>query len=96
MKRLSKYNDPIETAREGLTPEEARAVAREDSRLIYLVMDLRDIITNPANTSTPCDMADLLSWMRRIREGLPTTLKFNSKSYNEIVAEFTGKAPVTQ
>lgn len=33
---LSKYNDPIEDAREGLTPDEARAVAREDARLIYL------------------------------------------------------------
>ena len=33
---LSKYNDPTEDAREGLTPDEARAVAREDPRLIHL------------------------------------------------------------
>lgn len=36
---LSKYNDPTEDAREGLTPDEARAVAREDSRLIYLTLE---------------------------------------------------------
>src|SRR5690348_8034774 len=35
---LSKYNDPTEHAREGLTPDEARAVAREDSSLIYLTL----------------------------------------------------------
>ena len=33
---LSKYNDPIEDAREGLTPDEARKIAREDPRLIYI------------------------------------------------------------
>lgn len=33
---IRKYNDPIEDAREDLTPEEARAVAREDARLVYL------------------------------------------------------------
>jgi hypothetical protein len=33
---LDKYNDPTEEAREGLSPDEARAVAREDARLIYL------------------------------------------------------------
>jgi hypothetical protein len=37
---LCKYNDPIEGAREGLTVEEAEAVAREDDSLIYL--DLPD------------------------------------------------------
>ena len=35
---LSKYNDTTEDAHEGLTPDEARAVAREDSRLIYLTL----------------------------------------------------------
>lgn len=35
---LSKYNDPTEDAREGLTPDEARAVAREDPKLIWLDM----------------------------------------------------------
>jgi len=33
---LNKYNDPIEGAREDLTPDEARAVAREDARLIWI------------------------------------------------------------
>jgi hypothetical protein len=33
---LSKYADPTEGARYGLTPDEARAVAREDPSLIYL------------------------------------------------------------
>lgn len=33
---LSKYADPVEGAREGLTVEEARLVAREDPGLIYL------------------------------------------------------------
>jgi hypothetical protein len=33
---LSKYNDPIEDAREGLTPAEARKIAAEDPNLIYL------------------------------------------------------------
>lgn len=33
---LCKYNDPIEDAREGLSIEEAREIAREDSSLIYL------------------------------------------------------------
>ena len=33
---LSKYNDPIEDAREGLTPDEARRIAGEDPALIYL------------------------------------------------------------
>lgn len=34
--RLSKYADPIEDAREGLTVEEAREVAAEDPSLIYV------------------------------------------------------------
>jgi hypothetical protein len=33
---LSKYNDPIEEAREDLSVEEANAVARDDPGLIYL------------------------------------------------------------
>jgi hypothetical protein len=33
---LSKYEDPIEDAREGLTPAEARKIASEDPSLIYL------------------------------------------------------------
>ena len=35
---LSKYSDPTEDAREDLTWEEARAIAREDSRLIYVTI----------------------------------------------------------
>jgi len=31
-----KYSDPIEDAREDLTPDEARKVALEDPSLIYL------------------------------------------------------------
>lgn len=33
---LSKYNDPTEGAREGLSVDEARQVAREDPSLIYV------------------------------------------------------------
>jgi hypothetical protein len=33
---LSKYNDPIEDACEGLTPDEARKIVREDPSLIYI------------------------------------------------------------
>lgn len=33
---LNKYTDPIEEAREGLTPAEARAVAAEDPALIWI------------------------------------------------------------
>lgn len=37
--RLSKYADPTEDAREGLTVEEAREIAREDASLIYIKAD---------------------------------------------------------
>lgn len=33
---LNKYTDPVEDAREGLTPDEARTVAHEDPTLIYI------------------------------------------------------------
>jgi len=33
---LSKYADPTEDAREGLTTEEAREIAREDPSLIFV------------------------------------------------------------
>lgn len=33
---LSKYTDPTEESREGLSVEEAREVAKEDPSLIYL------------------------------------------------------------
>lgn len=36
---LSKYADPVEDARQHLTPEEARKIAREDPRLIYLEIE---------------------------------------------------------
>lgn len=32
---LNKYNDPTEEAREGITIEEARQIAKEDVNLIY-------------------------------------------------------------
>lgn len=34
---LGKYEDPTEGAREGLTADEAAAVAREDASLVYVV-----------------------------------------------------------
>ena len=37
---LSKYADPAEDAREGLTPDEARKVAAEDPALIYAEVQL--------------------------------------------------------
>lgn len=33
---LTKYNDPTEDHREGLTPDEARVIANEDPSLIYI------------------------------------------------------------
>lgn len=33
---LCKYGDPIEESRSGLTPDEARDIARQDPSLIYL------------------------------------------------------------
>ena len=36
---LSKYADPVEGAREGLTVEEATEIAREDPGLVYLDVD---------------------------------------------------------
>jgi hypothetical protein len=53
---LNKYTDPTEEAREGLTPEEARAVAREDARLIWLDAELLvvDPITDATETADSC------------------------------------------
>lgn len=36
---LNKYNDPIEDARQGLTPEEARKIANQDPSLIYITLE---------------------------------------------------------
>lgn len=36
---LSKYADPTEDARDGLTPDEAREVAKEDPSLIYIAIE---------------------------------------------------------
>lgn len=33
---LNKYTDPSEEARQGVTPEEAREIAKEDPELIYI------------------------------------------------------------
>jgi hypothetical protein len=41
---LSKYADPIEDAREGLTVSEAREVASEDPGLVYLDASAADIV----------------------------------------------------
>ena len=35
---LSKYTDPTEDAREGLSADEARAIAAEDPSLIYITI----------------------------------------------------------
>jgi hypothetical protein len=36
---LSKHDDPIEGARDGLTPEEAREICKIDPSLIYVEID---------------------------------------------------------
>jgi hypothetical protein len=36
---LAKYADPVEGAREGLTPDEAREIAKEDPSLVFLVVE---------------------------------------------------------
>ena len=41
--RLSKYNDPIEMERDGLTVEEAEEIARKDDLLIYLDVDYCEV-----------------------------------------------------
>lgn len=46
-RQLSKYADPIEDGREDLTAEEARAIAREDARLIYLDVTGEHIVYDP-------------------------------------------------
>ncbi len=52
--RLSKYGDPIEGGRDDLTPEEAKAIAREDSSLIYLESDktIIDVYQDDARSIT--------------------------------------------
>lgn len=40
---LSKHADPVEDARDGLTVEEAREIAREDASLIYVDADESDL-----------------------------------------------------
>jgi hypothetical protein len=37
--KLSKYADPIEGARDDLTPSEAEEVCQEDPNLIYIVVE---------------------------------------------------------
>lgn len=39
---LNKYSDPIEDAREGLSPDEARKIAREDPSLIWIEAEDHD------------------------------------------------------
>jgi hypothetical protein len=39
---LSKYADPTEGARDGLSPDEAEQIAREDASLIWVAVDVTD------------------------------------------------------
>ena len=40
---LCKYEDPTESARAGLTPDEAREIAHEDPSLVYVDVEVRVI-----------------------------------------------------
>lgn len=73
--KLAKYEDPTEGAREGLTVEEARAVAREDASLVYL--DVGDGVATlvgredwdgTPDTSSPQD--GLRMWLRSGKFGV--------------------------
>ncbi len=58
---LNKYTDPTEEAREDLTPDEARAVAREDARLIWIEAELLvvDPVTDATDTADSCTIRPL-------------------------------------
>lgn len=45
---LSKYTDPTEEARSGLSVSEAREIAREDEGLIYIEIDPSEMIASVA------------------------------------------------
>ena len=53
---LNKYSDPIEDAREGLTVEEAREIAREDPGLIYLEVEEMDYYIDEADMGAEWDL----------------------------------------
>lgn len=44
---LSKYNDPVEGPRKGLSPARARTIAAEDPSLIYLPLKKKPIRWRP-------------------------------------------------
>jgi hypothetical protein len=46
--RLNKYADQTEGTQTGLTVEEAREVAREDPRLVYVDVDLDSLVLDDA------------------------------------------------
>jgi hypothetical protein len=50
---LRKYNDPIEDARENITVEEARQIAREDPSLIYAEIDAAALIREQPRPEIP-------------------------------------------
>jgi hypothetical protein len=50
---LNKFNDPIEDAREGISTEEARKIALEDDRLLYLDVAVEKILLNYATDPEP-------------------------------------------
>ena len=56
---LSKYSDPLEAARDGLTVEEAREIAREDPGLIYVVVWVVDYVLGMRDSLT--DISRLIS-----------------------------------
>lgn len=53
---LSKYSDPVEDAREGLTVEEAREIAREDPNLIHLDVEEMDYYIDEADMGAEWDL----------------------------------------
>lgn len=53
---LSKYQDPVEDAREGLSVEEARGIAREDPNLIHLEVEEMDYYIDEADMGSEWDL----------------------------------------
>lgn len=53
---LSKYQDPIEGPREGLSVEEAREIAREDPNLIHLDVEEMDYYIDEADMGAEWDL----------------------------------------
>ena len=49
---LKKYADPIEDAREGLSPNDAREIAQEDPSLIYVASKMKTYSINTIDSET--------------------------------------------